>query len=105
MQLAEFIHENYKDNEYIAKMNIQANRHNVSTYHFQSANLALVPGEVDTYISMNPMSWKDRKIKRDKQHVSALRWLYVDLEFRLRDMISGSRKSRSRQSITTKSKK
>ena len=27
------------------------------------------------------------------------------LEFRLRDMISGSRKSRSRQSITTKSKK
>lgn len=80
MQLAEFIHENYKDNEYIAKMNIQANRHNVSTYHFQSANLALVPGEVDTYISMNPMSWKDRKIKRDKQHVSALRWLYVDLD-------------------------
>lgn len=80
MQLAEFISENYKNNEYIAKMNIQANRHNVSTYHYQSANLAIAPDEVDTYISMNPMSWKDRKIKRDKQHVSALRWLYVDLD-------------------------
>jgi hypothetical protein len=80
MQLAEFISENYKDNEYIAKMNIQANRYNVSTYHYQSANLAIAPDEIDTYISMNPMMWKDKKIRRDKQHVSALRWLYVDLD-------------------------
>lgn len=80
MQLAEFISENYKDNEYIAKMNIQANRHNVSTYHYQSANLDIAPDEVDTYMSMNPMTWKDRKISRDKQHVGALRWLYVDLD-------------------------
>ena len=69
MQLAEFISENYKNNEYIAKMNIQANRHNVSTYHYQSANLAIAPNEVDTYISMNPMSWKDRKIKRDNGNI------------------------------------
>lgn len=82
MEFASFIDENYKKNEFISKMNISPNRKIVKTYHYNVANLSdnILSHEVDTYMSMNPIRWIDKKIRRDKEHVSALRWLYVDLD-------------------------
>lgn len=82
MEFAAFIDENYKKNEFIAKMNISPNRKFVKTYHYNVASLSdnISSPEVDSYMSMNPIRWIDKKIRRDKEHVSALRWLYVDLD-------------------------
>lgn len=82
MEFAAFIDENYKKNEFIAKMNISPSRKFVKTYHYNVANFSdnISSPEVDTYMSMNPIRWIDKKIRRDKEHVSALRWLYVDLD-------------------------
>lgn len=38
-------------------------------------------GEYDTYMSMNPLMRKEHCIKRDKEHVARLKWLYVDLDY------------------------
>ena len=62
MEFASFIDENYKKNEFIAKMNISPNRKIVKTYHYNVANLSdnILSPEVDTYMSMNPIRWIDK---------------------------------------------
>lgn len=83
MKFAEFIEENYKPNEYIARMNIPENHSGpVSTYHYNSNAIAstVLENDVNVYISMNPMKWIDKQIRRDIKHVSSLKWLYCDLD-------------------------
>lgn len=83
MDFSAFIKENYNDNERIAKMsiNVPENGYRVSTYHYPAFELAKAScHENNLYFALNPMKFIDKKIRRDKQHVSRLKFLYVDLD-------------------------
>lgn len=83
----DFIHTFYKNNEYLAKMYIRNSIHGTYTQFFQTNTFGhtATSGMDNMYMSMNPIRFlKDEngkyQIKRDKAHVAALRWLYVDLD-------------------------
>lgn len=81
MNFGGFIDKNYQKKDMIAKMNINSNGNNVVyTYHYSAEALANQSIAVNTYMSMNPMKFINKKINRDKKHVSRLKWLYMDLD-------------------------
>ena len=83
MDFHAFVKNNYSDNERIARMSINAPEHNfgVNTYHYLASDLAEADcAENNLYFALNPMKFKDKRIRRDKQHVARLKFLYVDLD-------------------------
>ena len=83
MDFSAFIKNNYSDNERIARMSINAAEHNfvVNTYHYLASDLATADcAETNLYFSLNPMKFRNHAIRRDKQHVFRLKFLYVDLD-------------------------
>lgn len=83
MDFNAFVKNNYSDNERIARMSINAPEHNfvVNTYHYLASDLAVADcTESNLYFSLNPMKFKNHIIRRDKQHVARLKFLYVDLD-------------------------
>lgn len=83
MDFHAFIKNNYNDNDRIAKMSIHAPEHNyiVNTYHYLASDLAEADcSENNLYFALNPMKFIKKSIRRDKQHVARLKFLYVDLD-------------------------
>lgn len=83
MDFNAFLSENYSDNERIARMSIKAPENNyiVKTYHYVASELAKTDcHENNLYFALNPMRFIDKSIRRDKQHVARLKFLYVDLD-------------------------
>lgn len=84
MDFMGFINKNYEKHDLISKMCINS-KSEVYTYHYKALNLATQFQSTQTtatniYISMNPMKFINKKINRDKKHVSKLKWLFVDLD-------------------------
>ena len=77
----EFIHKNYTKNEKINIMRFSKGK--VLNEIRKAGALAqmVYDSGVDCYMSMNPLVVKNKCIKRDKEHVGRLKWLYVDLDF------------------------
>lgn len=83
MDFNAFIKDNYNDNDRIARMSINApeNNYKVITYHYKATELVeLDCTENNLYFALNPMKFIDKSIRRDKEHVSRLKFLYVDLD-------------------------
>ena len=83
MDFNAFVKKNYNDNERIARMSINAPEHNymINTYHYSALQLADIDcSENNLYFALNPMRFIDHSIRRDKQHVARLKFLYVDLD-------------------------
>lgn len=81
MDIKEFIKDNYKQEENLMQMYIKHPEKGTNTYNCTARNLALQKSqEENLYMSMNPMRYKRGRIKRDKEHVARLKWLYVDLD-------------------------
>ena len=73
-----FIEANYNKNDILAKMIM--NVHGVHTYCYQAEKIAEVPAETDHYMSLNTLMYRERKIRRDQEHVRCLKFLYMDLD-------------------------
>ena len=76
-----FLQDNYKATEKIGLLKLSGGR---------AFNEILMAGtlmqsasgfEADCYMAMNPLAAKNKRVKRDKEHVGRLKWLYVDLDF------------------------
>lgn len=83
MDFNAFVKANYSNNDRIARMSINAPEHNykISTYHYSADDLALINcAENNLYFALNPMKFIGKTIRRDKQHVAKLKFLYVDLD-------------------------
>lgn len=77
----EFIQKNYAETDYIARMYINNSRHGLNTYNYPANDFAMLPANQDNmYMGMNPVRWKNGSIRRDSEHVSRLKWLYVDID-------------------------
>lgn len=79
MDLCAFAKKYYKT-EQVASMYINSQSYGAYTYYSSAAKLDDVQ-EVNAYMSMNPLKYKNGKINRDKSHISSLKWLYVDLDY------------------------
>lgn len=83
MDFNAFIKENYNENDKIARMSIKSPEHGyrVQTYHYATSELAKAScQENNLYFALNPMKFINKSIRRDKQHVARLKFLYVDLD-------------------------
>lgn len=83
MDFNAFIKENYNENDKIARMSIKSPEHGyrVQTYHYDASELAKAScQENNLYFALNPMKFINKSIRRDKQHVARLKFLYVDLD-------------------------
>lgn len=76
----EFLAENYKENELLARMFITKNGP-VNTYCFSASDLAEkdLTGK-NCYMTLNTLQFKNRKIRRNQEHVSRLKFCYADLD-------------------------
>lgn len=79
----EFLSKNYDISDKINILRFSARKGSLHNEIWKIGNLQKVAGykEADCYMSMNPLVVKDKHIKRDKEHVGRLKWLYVDLDF------------------------
>lgn len=76
-----FMEKNYSDFERINVMSFPGGK--IQNKILPVERLKNVSGAqpVDTFMSMNPLQIKNNCIRRDKEHVSRLKWLYVDLDY------------------------
>lgn len=77
---SEFIQNNYNPVDRIGLMKIGQS---VQNYVVTAGSLAAYADkqEPDSYMAMNPLCYKNNSINRDKNHVTRLKWLYVDLDY------------------------
>lgn len=76
----EFLKQNYSANDSINIMSF----HHSGTVRNEIQKVGYIQkaaGGYDTYMSMNPLISIHGKIKRDKEHIGRLKWLYVDLDY------------------------
>lgn len=77
-----FIDDNYLYDEKINIMSFPKGK--IHNYIANAGSLSRKPeclDDIDSYMSMNPLVAKKGYIRRDKEHVGRLRWLYVDLDY------------------------
>lgn len=79
----EFLNKNYDERDKINILWLSSKKGDTHNEIWKIGNLEKVSGynDVDCYMSMNPLIAKDKHIKRDKEHVGRLKWLYVDLDY------------------------
>ncbi|MBP3544482.1 MAG: hypothetical protein J6J86_09665 [Lachnospiraceae bacterium] len=82
----DFIHEFYEKNDYITRMYISNPKIGTKYRHYKASEFCggTYTENENVYMSMNPMRFimenGNWTIKRDKEHVAALKWLYIDLD-------------------------
>lgn len=83
MNIGQFLNNNYKEKNWIAKMYINNPVKKNHTYYVTASNLAVkdYDDEINAYMSMNPICYKNGLINRDLEHVESLKWLYMDLDY------------------------
>lgn len=74
-----FYEVNYSDNDKLNIMHIRTGKV-TNQIHRAGKIKEAARAEWDCYVSMNPLTVKDKVIRRDKEHVGRLKWLYVDLD-------------------------
>lgn len=80
LQYNEFLQKHYMKNERVGIMRITGGF--VRNEIWKTGSLQQAAGtELDSYMSMNTLINKGKCIKRDKEHVGRLKWLYVDLDY------------------------
>ena len=77
----EFLNKNYTDTEKINILQLSSGCAGNKILQVGQIKSAAGAEQRDVYMSMNPLTVKNHRINRDKEHVSRLKWLYVDLDY------------------------
>lgn len=78
MDFKNFIQDNFYPEEMLQSIYLKEGA--ARTSYMSAGNLAPKPGEINAYMSMNPIGYHAGSLKRDTKHVKRLKWLYIDLD-------------------------